>query len=133
MYIYVGTSIFWDTFASKYIRRVMQWQSRHRSDRHRHDTKPLENRDPFKIWCQPWCICDRLNVESSRLKMKQRHCSTYKRNLPIFHINSRNIDGWWFLSKISLSQENFHFDVVLLDKMQYNESNNQFLPGCFRI
>ena len=102
----------------------VQWQCRHGLEKwwRRYDTKPLENRDPFKIWCQPWCICDRLNVESSRLKMKQR--TTYKRNLPIFHINSRNIDGWWFLSKMSLSEEIFHFylDVVLLtfvrDKIQ---------------
>ena len=96
-----------------------------------YDTKPLENRDPFKIWCQPWCICDRLNVESSRLKMKQQ--TTYKRNLPIFHINSKNIDGWWFFQRNSLSQENFHFfDVFLLDKMQ-NIEWIQFLPNCFRI
>ena len=41
----------------------VQWQCRHGLEKwwRRYDTKPLENRDPFKIWCQPWCICDRLN------------------------------------------------------------------------
>ena len=110
----------------------VQWQCRHGLEKwwRRYDTKPLENRDPFKIWCQPWCICDRLNVESSRLKMKQR--TTYKRNLPIFHINSRNIDGWWFLSKMSLSEEIYHFDLDVI-LLTFIHGEIEYLPDGFQF